>query len=63
MANSSGDYMGRQQEKHWWLALLVNPRGPCPKTGPLQEAVQVPRAAELEFPWRKVEFEWIHKDP
>ncbi|CAJ1379959.1 unnamed protein product [Effrenium voratum] len=25
------DYMGRQQEKHWWLALLVNPRGGCPK--------------------------------
>ena len=21
------DYMGRQQEKHWWLAVLVNPRG------------------------------------
>ena len=21
------DYMGRQQEKHWWLALLVNPTG------------------------------------
>ena len=35
------DYMGRQQEKHWWLALLVNPRGPCPKTGPVKEAVSV----------------------
>lgn len=35
------DYMGRQQEKHWWLALLVNPRGPCPKTGPVKEVVSV----------------------
>lgn len=35
------DYMGRQQEKHWWLALLVNPRAPCPNDGPLQEAVSV----------------------
>lgn len=27
--------------RHWWLALLVNPRGPCPKTGPVKEAVSV----------------------
>ena len=46
--------MGRQQEKHWWLAVLVNPRGGeasgpsfqldshfptgCPNQGPVQEA-------------------------
>lgn len=35
------DYMGRQQEKHWWLALLVNPRGACPKDGPVTEHVSV----------------------
>ncbi|CAE7737208.1 unnamed protein product [Symbiodinium sp. CCMP2456] len=35
------DYMGRQQEKHWWLAVLVNPRGGCPNQGPVQEGVSV----------------------
>eukprot|EP00439_Symbiodinium_sp_Y106_P077180 s315_g16.t1 len=35
------DYMGRQQEKHWWLAVLVNPRGGCPSQGPVQEGVSV----------------------
>ena len=30
-----------RRRRHWWLALLVNPRAPCPNDGPLQEAVSV----------------------
>ena len=31
----------RRPRRHWWLALLVNPRALCPNDGPLQEAVSV----------------------